>query len=181
MRYQFNITLTEEDYLAFNNFHSFESHHSKKAIRKARLSYLAAMGILAAIAVLITGFSMLSLLYLGLVASFSLVYMLMFKKILLNNMKNQIKRMKKTGRLPYEAVSTMEFYEDRMAEISPTSRTEESYAVLERLCIVKDRYIFLYRSSISAYILPIAQIQDQVNMEDLITFLSQKCKTTEHY
>ena len=181
MLYQLNITLTDEDYLQFNNFHSFESGQSKKMLLKTRLIYIAAMVGLIVLLVLITGWSSLATLYAGLLASFTLVYMLMFKKILQKNMKSQIKRMKKMGRLPYEAVSTIEFYEDRMVEISPTSRTEESYGIFERVCVVKDQYLFLYRSSISAYILPIPQIKTQINLEDFLHFLSRKCGNVEHY
>ena len=40
---QLNINLSEEDYLSFNNFHSFESAHGKKLIRKTRLFFVLAM------------------------------------------------------------------------------------------------------------------------------------------
>ena len=168
MLFQFNITLTDEDYLAFNSFHAFGSKQGQKALMKSRLIYIGAMVALIALLVLFTGWSSIATLYAGLLASFTLVYMLIFKKVLQKNMKAQIKRMKQTGRLPYEAVS-------------PNSRTEESYEIFERVCVLKDRYILLYRSSISAYILPIPQIQTQIHMEEFLSFLSRKCSNVEHY
>ena len=181
MLFQFNITLTDEDYLAFNSFHAFGSKQGQKALMKSRLIYIGAMVALIALLVLFTGWSSIATLYAGLLASFTLVYMLIFKKVLQRNMKAQIKRMKQTGRLPYEAVSTIEFYEDKMVEISPNSRTEESYEIFERVCVLKDRYILLYRSSISAYILPIPQVKTQIHMEEFLSFLSQKCGNVVHY
>ena len=181
MLYQFNIALTEADYLAFNNFHSFDSNHSKKAIQKVRLVYVSAMAVMILLAFLILGWTSFSLVFAGSLGTFTLFYMLMFQKIMEKNMETQIKRMKKIGKLPYEAVSTMEFHEEHMAEISPTSRTEESYANIERICVLKDRYIFLYRSSVSAYILPLAQIKAQADPKEFLSFLSQKCNTVEYY
>ena len=85
------------------------------------------------------------------------------------------------GKLPFDPVSTLEFYEDKMVEITASSRTEQGYAIFERVCIVKERYIFLYKSSISAYILPMEQVKEQLNQEDLMAFLSKKCTNVEYY
>ena len=85
------------------------------------------------------------------------------------------------GKLPFDPVSTLEFYEDKMVEITALQRTEQSYSIFERICVVKDRYIFLYKSSVSAYILPVLQIKEQLNQEDFIEFLSKKCTNIEYY
>ena len=181
MLFHFNITLTEEDYLAFNNFHSFESKHGRKAIRKSRIFFIAIMALLIALMFFIQGVTTFSLIYTALLGVYTIVYMLLFRKVLNKNIKSQIKRLKKLGKLPYEPISTLEFYEDKMVEITTSARTEQSYDVFERLCIVANRYILLYRSSVGAYILPMAQIKSQANLDDLLYFLSQKCNTVEHY
>ena len=46
MRFQLDIALTEEDYLAFNYFHALESESGKKLIRKTSLIFIAAMVVL---------------------------------------------------------------------------------------------------------------------------------------
>ena len=96
-------------------------------------------------------------------------------------MKTQIKRLKKVGKLPFDPVSTLEFHEDKMVEVTALQRTEQSYSIFERICVVKDRYVLLYKSSVSAYILPVLQIKEQLNQEDFIEFLSKKCTNIEYY
>ena len=96
-------------------------------------------------------------------------------------MKVQIKRLKKIGKLPFDPESTLEFHEDKMVEITALQRTEQSYSIFERICVVKNRYILLYISSVSAYILPILQIKEQLNQDDFIEFLSRKCTNVEYY
>lgn len=178
---QLNINLSEEDYLSFNNFHSFESAHGKKLIRKTRLFFVLAMVILAAVFMLIEGLTTFSVIYTALLLLFSLLYTVFFKKVMARIIKKQIKQLKKTGKLPFEPVSTLEFYEDKMVEITEASRTEQGYSVFERMCIVKERYILLYKSSVSAYILPMTQIREQVSQEGFIAFLSRKCTNVEYY
>ena len=181
MLFQLNINLSEDDYLDFNNFHSFESAHGKKMIRKTRIFFILAMVFLAALVVLILGCTTFSVAYAALLLLFALLYMVFFKKVLTRNIKTQIKRLKKMGKLPFDPVSTLEFYEDKMVEITALQRTEQSYSIFERICVVKDRYIFLYKSSVSAYILPVLQVKEQLNQEDFIEFLSKKCTNVEHY
>ena len=181
MLFQLNINLSEDDYLDFNKFHSFESMHGKKLINKTRIFFVLAMIILAAIFLLIMGLTTFSITYAVLLLLFTLLYMVFFKKILTRNVKTQIKRLKKVGKLPFDPVSTLEFHEDKMVEITALQRAEQSYSIFERICVVKDRYVLLYKSSVGAYILPVTQIEAQLNQEDFIDFLSQKCTNVEYY
>lgn len=57
----------------------------------------------------------------------------------------------------------------------------QNYSILERICVVKDRYILLYKSSVSAYILPVLQTKEQLDQEDFMEFLSKKCTNIEYY
>ena len=138
MLFQLNITLTEEDYLAFNNFHSFESTNGKKLIRKSRIFFIAFMALLIALVLFTFESTTFSIIYATVLGSFTALYMLAFRKILERNMKVQIKRLKKTGKLPFEPVSTLEFYEDKLVEITASKRTEQNYHAFERMCVVAD-------------------------------------------
>ena len=181
MLFQVTINLNEEDYLSFNNFHSFESVYGKKMIRKHRFFFTLIMVILAALCILVRGLTIFSVIYSVDLMLITLLYMLFLKKVLSWITKAQIKQFKKTGKLPYDPVSTFEFYEDKMVEITPSNRTEQGYNIFERVCVVKDRYIILYKNIAVACILPVAQIKAQLNQEDLIDFLSKKCTNVEYY
>ena len=139
------------------------------------------MIILVALFLLVMGLTSFSITYAALLLLFTLLYMVFFKKLLTRNIKAQIKRLKKLGRLPFDPVSTLEFHEDRMVEITALQRTEQSDSILERICVVKNRYILLYKSSVRAYILPVLQTKEQLDQEDFIEFLSKKCTNVEYY
>ena len=181
MLFQLNINLSEDDYLDFNKFHSFETMHGKKLINKTRIFFVLAMKILAALFLLVMGLTTFSITYAALLLLFTLLYMVFFKKILTQNVKTQIKRLKKVGKLPFDPVSTLEFHEDKMVEMTALQRTEQSYSIFERICVVKDRYILLYKSSVGAYILPVVQVKAQLNQEEFVDFLSSKCTNVEYY
>jgi len=101
--------------------------------------------------------------------------------IYLRPLKDYLSITKKRGKLPYAPASTMEFYEDKFVEVTPDTRTERGYGVLERICVVDNRFVCLYDSSISAYILPIPQIASQLDQAAFLDFLSQKCSNVERY
>ena len=181
MLFQFNISLSEDDYLAFNNFHSFGSVHGKKLIRRVRIVFVSVMLLLIALVFLFIGTSVFALSYAAFLGLFTAVYMILYRKILKQNIKAQIKRLKKQGKLPFDPVSTLEFYDDKFVEITPSKHTELNYSIFERICIVQGKYILLYYSSVGACILPIPQIQMQANLDTFIRFLSEKCDKIEHY
>ena len=175
MLFRLNIHTNEDVYLDFNLFHALESAHGKKMLKKARIRFCLIMAILAALVLLVLGGDTFSVVYAVTLLLVTLVYMLLLKKISIWSIKANIKRLKKIGRLPFTPVSTLEFYEDKVVEITDLQRTETGYGMIERICVVKDRCILVYQSSVQAFILPVLQVAEQVKPEELIAFLSEKC------
>lgn len=181
MRFQLDITLTEDDYLAFNNFHAIQSKSGKKINRRGRIFFLTFVAVLMALVLLAKGWTTFSAVYAILLGLYTALYMLFYNRIIKRNIKSQLKRLKKIGKLPFDPVCKMEFHEDRLVEITDAKRFEESYAALERICVVEDQFIVLYNSSVGGHILPIPQLKAQLEQEEFLRFLSQKCHAVEYY
>ena len=181
MKFSLNITLTEEDYLAFNLFHNLQLKQTQKTNNKIRNIFIFAMITLIAITLLTSGWDTFSSTYIPLLLLITIAFALFFKHFILHTVKLQVKTLKKTGKPPYDPNSTLEFYEDKIVEITPNKRIEQSYAVLERVCLLPGRYIFLYTSSVGAYILPVYQVNAQIGKDEFWSFITEKCKNIEKY
>lgn len=181
MLYQFRIRLTEADYVAFNQFHSFESPQGKKLIRNSRVILSVVMVVLAALIFLMDGLSSFAVTYAIVLGLFTVFYVVGFRKLMNRVILKQIRMLKKTGKLPFDPESSIEFHEDCMAEITASRHTEQRYDAIERVCVVRDQYLLLYHSSVGAYILPIPQLREQGNLEELLGFLMQKCGKVAYY
>ncbi|MBQ7817325.1 MAG: hypothetical protein IJ388_00830 [Oscillospiraceae bacterium] len=181
MRFQFDIALTEEDYLAFNYFHHIESADGRKQVQIRRVLFLFFMAIMVALVIIIRGWTVYTTIYTVLMTLFAFVYFLCFNKSAKRSLKAQIEKLSKSGNLPFDPISKMEFYEDHLVDISAKMRIELSYEGIKRMCVVANRYIFLYDGIASAYILPLSQIKEQVNPDDFLRFLLLKSKTIENY
>ena len=181
MLFKFDIELTESDYLDFNIFHALESKAGKKVIKRSLTFFIIAMAIIVAAMFLTLGFTTFSVIYATCLLLFTLIYALGFKKILTRNIKKQLNHMRKSGKLPFDPMSVQEFHSDKLLEITDTSRTETNYAAFEHICIVKNRFILLYKNSVSACILPMAQVTSQVNYDEFMNFLAEKFTNIENY
>ena len=182
MLYRLNITLTEEDYFAFNCFHSYESPKGKKQFQRLRLMFVLLMAFLAALFVYRHGWPRCipNLISEAVVATIG--YFLIFSnKALRRNMRRQIKRLTENGKMPYDSANTFEFYEDKLVEFTNASRTEKTYPAFERICVLSDRYVYLYTNAIGAYILPIEQVKAQTDFQSFLAYLKEICPNVEHY
>lgn len=179
VRFHLNITLTEEDYLTFNIFHAMETTAGKKTIRNSRILLISVMAVSIVLLVLILGWTMLSGICVTLLGLLAVLYTIFGKRIIKHNIKEQISRLKKTGTLPFDTVAELAFYDDKIVEITANKRTELSYDALERICVVGNRYLYLYNSSVTAYIIPIPQLAGQLDEGAFWNFISQKCKSVE--
>lgn len=181
MRYQLKVTLTEEDYLTFNCFQNLESTYGRKTVRRFQIALAVLGAVYTVFMLMLEGFFFFldsaGLSVLGIIV----IMILLFKKFMAWTVKMQVKQLKKAGKLPYNKEANLEFYEDKIVAVSENSQAELNYSGLERLCIVKNRYIYAYNSSLSAIILPIPQIRQQVNEGEFLQFLTEKCPNVEHY
>ena len=181
MKFQLNINLSEEDYLTFNLFHNLESQRAQKIIKKSRMGTVLFLVGLMLLTILTSGWDAYSSTYITLMIPITIAFALLFNRMVRHTVKMQVKLLKKTGKLPFDPVSTLEFHEDKIVEITPNKRVEQSYAVLERVCLLPGRYIFLYTSSVGAYILPFYQISAQMSKDEFWSFITEKCKNIEKY
>lgn len=181
MRFQLNITVTEDDYLAFNLFHALDSAEGKRQAKKSRIILLTTFCAVAVLLLFILDPGPLSITYcilLGVWLSYRIFFL---RRVLTKSLKKYIKKTQKEGKQPFTPSSTLEFYEEYMVEITESTRMELRYNAFEKICVVDNQHIFLYNNSNTAFIICIPQIRMQANPTDLLQFLSEKCGTVEYY
>lgn len=176
MPYRFQITLSEEDYFSFNIFHLLESPEGKKNLLRGRLIFIGISVLLCiGICLFVRNDPQFVTTYCFLFGSFVLVYMLLLKKLHRRNIKRQIQRLIKQGKLPFGDPSTIEFFEETVVDSSVGQRLEVRYDALDKALIVNNEYIYLYTNAVTAIILPICQVRAQADMGEFLAFLKEKC------
>ena len=177
MRYRFDLSVSEQDFFNVNLFHQTDSAYGKKNIKRTRHLYAAIGAILVAVAALVFDWSLPEIIVLAL--AFAL-FILLDKPITRIILKGKLKRLKKDGKLPFNTKLSFEFYEDKLVKTTDTGRVEEGYSALDSVYILKDKYILLYTSVSTVYILPAAQVREQADLEEFIAFISQKCSNIRY-
>ena len=82
MLFNFNVNITEDDYLSFNLFHSLESSHGRKAAMKGRIIYVSVLLALAVLVLVVLGFTLFSIIYDAVLLIMILRYLVFYKKII---------------------------------------------------------------------------------------------------
>ena len=181
MQYHLEFKLTEEDYMSFNYFHSFESPQGKKMVKRANTVYFSLLACFMAIVLMYNGLSYSSLVCFLVLALCSVFCMLRQETQQKRTMTRIMRRLQQGGKLPYDSGSVFTFEEDSFTETTEFEKSEISYRRIEKVCVVKERFVLLYVSSITAHVLPISQLKAQVDLNAFIQFLSEKCAKVEYY
>ena len=180
MHFEFVTKITEQDYLEFCYFHDVESKQGKKQLMKSRLVLLGFYVLLMLMMILLVGWKAYTAWYILIVSAYALIRLLLMKRSMKRNIRRGIKNMKKTGKLPYDEESKLEFFDNMFVEIGSTNRTEYKYQAVERVCVVKDQFVLIYINSAQANVIPIWQLRQQVDMEAFLAFLTVKCGMIEY-
>lgn len=181
MEYQMRIDLTGQDYVEYNYFHTLHSANGKRSLNNTRFLLWFIFAVAAVMILVNTGVSVFSLVMILLLAVFIAVYSAMLKKFIRKNLSAQLERLGEDGKPPYSPVTMLVFAENKLTATGEGKRTELWYSALERVCLYEDRYLFLYESSLSAMIVPVSQVQAQVDYPAFLLFLEQKCGKIERY
>lgn len=169
---KFHITVTEEDYIAFNLDCIRHYPNAKKNMLIGRLTalFLSAFFMLMLLALRA---SEIVLLIGGIIlAYFSVVSFFRYPSQYEKSVRRSIQRISKEGKPPYEPEADIEFTDTEMIQITEKSMRRVAYGELIR--IVETPYrMYLYDSPSRAYILPLRCLGDE--KDALLALLKEKC------
>lgn len=151
---QLNYNLTDEDYIEFNEFHQLV--HSE--IGKRNLFFLRLIGpmisILAIIIFILARAEVILIIAEAIVLFiFSVVWILLAKKIIKRGIRKTILKMKEKEGLPFSEETTLNFTEDQIIEITKNQELRVDYKKIEDICETEKAF-YIYISSMEALIIP---------------------------
>ena len=173
---QLNYKLTDEDYIEFNEFHQLI--HSE--IGKRNLFFLRLIGpmisILAMIIFILARAEVMLIIGEAIVLFiFSVVDILLAKKIMKRGIRKTILKMKEKEGLPFAEETTLNFTEDQIIEITKGQEVKVDYKKVEDVCETEKAF-YVYMSSVQAIIIP-KRVLDQDKEKKLRQILSKNKKT----
>lgn len=171
--FKFNYTLSDNDYFEYNVFHAFNSPFGKKNALIARFLF----PVLFIMIGLILGFLMTDdiatwcfpILF-GLVAVYWLIF---FKRFMTKQIKKNMNRVKKTGKLPYHKEITISFEDDLIIQTTQNGEAKTKYSAIERIAISKNA-IYIYINAVQAILIPFTVFPDNKSLEEFLIFFKEK-------
>ena len=178
MEFQFNIDLTDKDYIDFNIFWQTRSRYGKKMLIIFRIILLVLCVVPMLPAIRDIGFSAESIISeIILLIIPQLILMPLFKL----TAKIQIKTLIKNGKPPYSPHSVLTFYEDSFTEETEDIKTEIKYSGIDRISIVENKLIMIHTNSIQAYLLPAICFGSDIKYNLFKDFIKTKCAAVDTY
>ena len=175
--FQIKNSITEHDYLAFNEYHLLHSEQGKRAINMFRI-LTPVLSLLVIVIFWIAEVSQVLLITEIIALSIVSIVMAFYsKKILLKSVKKNIRKLEKDGKLPFNKESTITFNDDSLHEKTIQTETSIQYAAIDKI-IQGDQAIYVYFSAIQAFIFPYRSFESDEQKNEFITFLNAKCEKT---
>lgn len=171
--YEFQITLDDDDYLRFNQYHLFNSSIGKKTIMSFRL-LIPFICFMVVVIFFIAGADFLLMLFEAIaMLIFSIFWIAKCKKMLLKSINKRIKTMKKEGRLPYSSEAILKFDHESIHEITPNTENMTKYSLIEKIAVT-EKAIYIYISSVQAIILPVTAFAEEKSKIEFLEFINSK-------
>lgn len=181
MKFKFNISLDDKEFIDFNVFVLTKSIYGRKTMVLTRIivALIVALGALVPLAsfgfTLKTVYALIPLLVILVVAQVFLKHFITWR------IKRTINKNKRSGKMGYSPNSEMEFYDEKFCEVTPDNKTESNYSSVECVSIIKDKATYIHINHAMAYILPASCFNSTEEYEDFISFLKEKCATVNIY
>lgn len=181
MKFRFDVKLSERDYVDYNLFHLTKSPYGKKQLFSMRVMIAVLTVLLAVMALVKNGFTTE-----GLIQAIAPIFIFTVLQLLLKPLfsvftRVAVKSMKKTGKPAYSPTSVIEFDEDSFTETTPENRIEQKYSSVERISIIKDRFVYIHINNIMAYIIPMSSFETKEQYAAFTDFIKTKCVSIDIY
>ena len=175
MHFKFDVNVTENDYIEFNEFVLVKSPHLKRIMLLLRILFAVLFIWLIVIALSDIGFNLIGILAGGLFLAMGVIVQIFLGPIYMFFFRSSIKSIRRSGKLPYEEKSDMEFYDEHLLACSPSSKVEQKYSSIEKIVVVDGRVIYLFISSAQAYLLPARTFDGREQFENFTAFIKERC------
>lgn len=181
MKYKMNIFITEEEYIKFNEFVVFKSFYSKAT--GGFLKYLPVIFsiVTTILFYIIFGMNWFSNLYCIASVIEIIVHFFRIDKYTRKVVVKSLKISKKQGKLPYDSEMVLEFYDDKIIDISKSSKTELLYSAIERVSVLKDGTIYLHQNQAMSNIIPATIFNSGINYNEFLEFIKSKCSVIDYF
>ena len=181
MLFQFQVQISEKDYLEYNKFHMFRSPYGRKIMRGMRIAIAIVFGLFMLLSLVGGRFSASA--WIG--ALPYAILLIVFEAILVpfmsSSFKSTLKKMKKTGKMAYSPSSVLAFYDDYLLETTETNQTQQKYSSIERISIVDQKMMYIHVNNVMAYLLPLSAFASQEEYERFLAFIKTKCDKIDIY
>ena len=172
---KFHITLTEEDYIAFNLDAIRHYPNVKRAILVVRLIPLFVSAFVVLLMQALHASETVVAICGIVLAYISVVSFFRFPSMRERSVRRKIERAAKEGKLPYEPEKDIEFTDTEIITTTEKSMQRVAYGDIIRIVETPFR-LYLYDSPYRAYILPVRCLGDE--KDALLAFLKEKCPPT---
>jgi hypothetical protein len=171
--FEFKITLDDDDYLLFNQYHLLNSSSGKKYLISARF-FIPFICFMVVVIFCVAGSDFeLVLIEAILMTIFSVLWIGYSKKKILKSMNKRILKMKRDGRLPYSNEAILKFEDEKIHEITPNTENITKYSMIEKIAVT-EKAIYIYFSSIQAYIVPVTAFSAEMEKIKFLEFINMK-------
>ena len=171
--FEYKITLDDNDYLIFNQYHLLNSNSGKKYLKTTRF-FVPFIFFMFVVIFCIAGADFeLILIEAILMTILSVLWIGFSEKLILKSMNKRILKMKRESRLPYSNEAILKFDEEKIHEITPNTENKTYYSMVEKI-IATERAIYIYFSSVQAYILPVTVFSEEMEKREFLKFINGK-------
>ncbi len=171
--FKFFISLDDEDYLEFNQYHFLHSGTGKRALGTYRLIIPILCLVLALLVFVITSDLAFFAIVSALLTVYSVIWILFSRKLILRAQRKSLGKLKQDGKLPYQKESTLIFEADVILEITEETENRTRYSMVEKVAGTETA-LYIYTSSLQAFILPLAAFSGEEEKQRFLRFLKAK-------
>lgn len=181
MPFKLNIFLTDKEYYDFNYLVMTRLKTGKRMILILRILFVVCFLIISATSIYASGLNDETVNTLIGNGIFFLLCELLLIPLFRLLLKIQVRDLKKHGKMPYSQNSVMEFDEEHFIETTDTNKTEHPYAAIEKICVVGEKYIYIFITSVRGYIIPSHSFNSPNQRDEFLEFLKGKCSEIRFY
>ena len=174
MNFKFDVKISEQDYVDFNDFVLLKSTYGKKETSTIKTCLITIILIIAIINLLIDGFSVDNIVYACSLVILGIITYFLYLPVVKWLNKLTIKDLNKKGKPCYSPSSIIEFNDDSFTETTTDGASTVKYRAIENVYVANGKAIYIHLNKMLAYILPESTFECSDQFNAFLQFLSTK-------